>query len=204
MGAINMIVEVKLMHLHSVELESALPPTFLHTSGSTIPQPHALNAGLEAIKAWFNVFFAIPPAAYVGFPFSVFSQLMRCLVALYRIRTLDDPVWNKGDAWEVLMIMDRIIAKMKQVPVHAALDNGNDPEGDTFSRTARLLGSVRAAWEGQLRSDALKLSNAPPPLIVDDPSLPNLYDMGFLDNDWLSDFLPPTTRMALRTQEVEL
>lgn len=190
--AYHMMVEVVLLHLHSAELETALPPTFLHSNGSTVPQPHSLNAGLEAIKSWFSIFFTIAPATYIGFPFSVFSQLMRCIVTLYRIRALDDPTWNKGDLWEVLLILDRVIDKMKQVPVVAALDNGKEPEGDTFSRTAQLLQTLRSAWTTQLRSDALSISAISPPQNVDESALADSLGMDFLDSDWLSEFLLPS------------
>ncbi|KAK9344639.1 hypothetical protein V1522DRAFT_393226 [Lipomyces starkeyi] len=63
--------EVVLLHLYSTELEAALSSTFLHSNQLTSQQ--RLNAGLETIKSWLDVFFTITPAAYIGFPLHILA-----------------------------------------------------------------------------------------------------------------------------------
>lgn len=42
----------------------------------------SLFACVESIRSWFNVFIKVLPSSYIGFPFSIFSQLMHCLTII--------------------------------------------------------------------------------------------------------------------------
>ncbi|MCJ1388446.1 hypothetical protein MMC18_001293 [Xylographa bjoerkii] len=68
--------EVELLHFHSTALtinEIGFAKAVAISSYLDLQRLEGLYASLNAIKSWFDVFFAIPPAAYIGFPFSVFS-----------------------------------------------------------------------------------------------------------------------------------
>ncbi|KAL9063633.1 MAG: hypothetical protein Q9157_008151 [Trypethelium eluteriae] len=187
--------EVVLLHLYNTELETALSPTFLHNSKLTVKERDSLYAGLESIKSWFTVFFTITPAAYIGFPFSIFSQLIRCLTTLYRLMILEDPAWDENRVWkttDALLILDRVINSMEQVAILAGLDNSDSSEGDTFSRLAQLLQSLRPGWEARLQSDDLVSSTIPDPQNVDGYSFLDSFGMEIFDNDWLTDFILPS------------
>ena len=98
----------------------------------------------------------IPPAGYVSFSFAIFSQVSRCLLALYRLATLDAPNWDKNLVQQTanpLSILNRLVNALEQVPAVVGIDNSNYPNGDLFSRSAQILRSLRPEWESKLGSD---------------------------------------------------
>jgi len=187
----HIIAEVVLLHLYSTELETALSPTFIHTNQLTFQQRESLNSSLESIKSWFDVFFTITPAAYSGFSFSITSQLIRCLVTLCKLKTLDDPSWEESDVWKTmdpLQILDRVIDNLEQVAILAGLDNSNNPEGDAFSRGAQMFRSFRLGWEARLSPNGL--SNVSVSQIFNETVPPDTFAGDFFNSDdWLMDFL---------------
>jgi hypothetical protein len=179
-----------LLHLYSVELDIALSPTFLLTNQLTLQQRNSINAALESIKSWFDVFFIVPPAAYIGFPFSIWSQLLRCLVTLSRLITLDDPSWDENGVWEtvdVVLVFDRVINNLEQVATLAGLDNSDSPEGDPFSRAAQMFRALRHSLE--TRPDPDDLSTIPLPQNINEMFPPDAFPIELLDDDWLMDLL---------------
>ena len=145
------------------------------------------------MNSWFSVFLKIKPAAYIRFPFSIFSQLVRCLMTFYRLTTLDDRTWDENyvrKTSDPLLILDRVIKNLEQVAILAGLDNSNSPEGDIFSQLAQTFRSLRPGWEARLRQDDLVLSTIHTPQNVNEVSLPDSLGVEIFDNDWLVDLLP--------------
>ena len=195
-GLSNNLAEVVLAHLYSTELtvnEIALSQVPITSDHSDLQRVDSLYACVESVKSWFETFFTIPPNAYIGFPFSIFSQLVRCLVTLYRLSTLDDPAWDKSGVQktaDLLVILDQVINNMEQVSVLAGLDNNGNLEGDVFFRTAKMLRSIRPGWEAILVGpDVPRVSTLPNLPIVNNPPLPEASLLDHYDNDWLTDFL---------------
>ncbi|KAI1394270.1 uncharacterized protein F4822DRAFT_424749 [Hypoxylon trugodes] len=190
----HIIVEVVLLHLHSTKLDQALSPTFLHTSlVEPEPQPRKnVKESLDILKSWFDVFLTILPSAYIGFPFSILSQLFRCLVTLYRLKTFDDPACAKDGSCETLdplITLGDVIERLELVPTHARLDNTGFPSGDVFSRFAQLLRSFRYGWEMKLQPGGPIISDSPTQVTDDEiSSYPDFLGMEFLDNDWFMEF----------------
>ena len=189
------MAEVVLAHLYSTELtvhEIALSQVPINTNDSNFEQLKRLYACVESTKSWFEVFFSIPPTDYIGFPFSIFSQLVRCLVTLYRLSTLNDPAWDKNgvrEAADLLLILDQVINNMEQVANLAGLDNNDSTEGDVFSRTAKKFRSIRPEWEAKLGSNDLIVPTMPPPENANETPLPEAFPVDFADNDWMMEFL---------------
>lgn len=190
----HVTAEVILLHLYSTELDVALSPSIFHGAQLALHQRKSLYAGLESIKSWFDIFFTITPAAYIGFPFSIFSQLVRSLTTLYRLTTLSDPTWDDNGVWEtadLLLILDRVINNMEQVAVLAGLDNRKAPERDIFSRAAQMFRSLRPGWEANLGPHNRLPSTVPTAQNVSDVSLLDALGVEFFDNDWLMELLLP-------------
>ena len=161
------LAEVVLAHLYSTELtvdEIALSQVPVITNDSSFKQLKSLYGCVESIKSWFEVFFSIPPAKYTGFPFSIFSQFVHCLVTLYTLSTLNDPAWDKngvGETANLLLILDQLINNLEQAATMAGLDNHDSTEGEVFSQTAKKFRSVRPEWEAKLKSDNLMVPTFP-------------------------------------------
>ena len=191
----NNMTEVVLAHLYSTELtinEVTLSQMPVISNHLNFQRMESLYACVESVKSWFKTFFTIPPGAYIGFPFSIFSQLVRCLVTLYKLSTLDDPAWDKNGVRKtanLLLILDQVVENMEQVSVLAGLDNNDGQERDVYFRTANMLRSIRPGWEAVLvGSDASEVSALPNVPNADDPSLSEAFPLGHYDNDWLTDF----------------
>lgn len=182
--------EVVLLHLYSTELETAPSPRSLHTNQLTFEQQQCLAAYLDSVKCWFDVFFTITPAAYIALPFSIFSQLFRCLSTLSRLTTVNNPSWNENDVWKTAdspVILDRVINNLEQAAIVAGLDNSESAEREVFSSTAQMFRSLRKEWEAKLGLD--DLSAIPIPENVNEGFPPDALAVEFFDNDWLMDLL---------------
>lgn len=191
----NSWAEVVLAHLYSTELavnEITLSEVPIATNHSDFKHLKRLYACVESIKSWFDVFFTIPPIDYIGFPFSIFSQLLHCLVTLYRLSTLQDPAWDKNGVQEtidLLLTLDQVINNMEQVATVAGLDNSNSTEGDVFSRIARELRSIRLEWEAMLRLHDLIIPTSPTLQNVTETPFSEALPVDLADSDWMMDFL---------------
>ncbi|KAI1801524.1 hypothetical protein F4811DRAFT_459927 [Daldinia bambusicola] len=184
--------EILLLHLYSAELETTLSP-FLHGKPLTLQQ-ETIDASLASIKSWFDVFFTITPDTYIGFPSSIFSQLFRCLVMLYKIKTISDPMYGGDFTGEMdpVIILDRVVSNLEQVEVLAGLDNSGVQEKDTFFQLTQIFRAIRSGWEAELRSNEPELPNITMSQNADEISFSDFLGMDFLDNDWLADFYFPS------------
>jgi hypothetical protein len=187
----HIIAEAILLHLYSTEIEIALSTKFLHTNQLTFQQRKSLHACLESIKSWFDIFFTISPAAYIGIPFSIFSQLVRCITTLCRVTTLDDPGWDEDGLCKTadpLLTLERVINNLEQAAIAAGLGNSDSLEQDVFSRAAQMFRSFTPGWEA--KRDLDDLSTIPIQQNVNDAFPPDALAVEFFD-DWLTDFLLP-------------
>jgi len=142
--------EVELLHLHSTtltvnEVEFSKLPTL--SNCSDFYRLEALYVSLNAVKSWFDIFFSIPTTAYVGFPFSIFSQLIHCLISLFKLSTLEDPAWDKGivrETADVHSILNQIILNMQEA------NDWYNAEGGVFTKAAEAFGTIRSRWRVKL------------------------------------------------------
>jgi len=180
---------VVLAHLYSTEItinEIALSKAPIVSNNSDFQRLESLYGCLNSIKSWFDIFFTIPLAAYVGFSFSMFSQLGHCLIALYKLSTLDDPAWDKDivrNTANLPLILDQIANNMGQVAKLAALSS-DSTEVDVFTKAAKMAESVRLRWEAKLAVEP----TGPTRQNMDETILEAL-PMDFSDDAWLTDML---------------
>jgi len=187
----DVIAEAILLHLYSAEIDTALSPRFLHTNQLTFQQRKSLHSGLESIKSWFDIFLAKSPAAYTGFPFSIVSQLVRCITTLCRLTTLDDRCWDQNGVCKTadpFLTLERVINNLEQAAIIAGLDNSDSLEKDVFSRAAQMFRSLRPGWEAKRDLDGL--STIPIQQNANDAFAPDALAVEFFD-DWMTDLLLP-------------
>lgn len=140
------------------------------------------------MKSWFDVYFLIPPAEYIGFPFSIFSQLTRCLIVLFKLSTLDDPAWDKSfvrNTADVILIMNQVIFNLRQVNWLAKLEDDN-PEVNIFSRGADSYEAIRTRWEAKLAESQVETETLTPQSmdnVVTESGVP----VPLLDDVWFSE-----------------
>ncbi|PWY94619.1 hypothetical protein BO94DRAFT_509208 [Aspergillus sclerotioniger CBS 115572] len=135
-------------HAHYVELcinettrlACSEDPIHISGSGSTtgLEPLECLWRSLYAVKSWLDVFYTIPPATYVGFPFFFWFQLVRCIVILKHLSTFDDPMWDR-QAVRNTIDMSTLLEWMTEKAELASQEAGERSEDDMFRRVSRLL-----------------------------------------------------------------
>ncbi|KAH8651094.1 hypothetical protein BX600DRAFT_473069 [Xylariales sp. PMI_506] len=171
--------KILLLHLYGTELETA--------HFSTPQDPQYVSRCLQSIESWFEVFFTIMPSDYIGFPFSIMTQLYRCMTSFCRLNTLQRQLLGDGASRKpvIFAMVDRVITNMEQVAIFANLDNSGTPQGDVYHSYAQTIRTLRSAWEGKIQSDDQTLLPTTMPQMIDDFFLPIFSGMEFFDNDWL-------------------
>ncbi|OHF02992.1 hypothetical protein CORC01_01750 [Colletotrichum orchidophilum] len=111
-----------------------------------------LYACLHAVKAWFDHFLTLPPAAYYTTPFLTFAQLSHCTIALYRLSVLEDPVWDRASVRstiDLIATLDEIGDRFMRVCSEAGL-NVDVEEGNAFARAVKTIRGLKGTWEASM------------------------------------------------------
>uniref|UniRef100_L2FUC2 Zn 2cys6 transcription factor n=1 Tax=Colletotrichum fructicola (strain Nara gc5) TaxID=1213859 RepID=L2FUC2_COLFN len=133
--------------------KSPSPPK--QTPASTRPDVARLDilyACLHAVKAWFEHFFTLPPAAYYAIPFTFFAQLSQCVIALYRLTIFEDPVWDRTsvrNTIDLIATLDEVGDRFMRVCSEAGL-NIDVEEGNAFAKAVKTIRGLRGNWESTL------------------------------------------------------
>ena len=116
---------------------------------------------LNSIKAWLDMFFAIPPEMYFSMPCGSFCQLFYVIVCLLKLTMVKDPAWDPVAAQKVvdpLPTLDRIIGTFERLKSTAALISPDDGEDAALSLGVRKFQALKAAWQSELGSGAGQIS----------------------------------------------
>ncbi|KAJ5593833.1 C6 transcription factor [Penicillium hispanicum] len=159
-----------------------------------------LSRSLYAAKSWLDVFYTIPPAAYVGFPFFLWFQLVRCIVILKHLSTFEDPAWDR-QAVRNTVDMLTLLEWMAEKAELASREVGEQSDDDLFQRVSRML-RLSQGWVISKRKAATQAAEGIPSLHGDGPGLAlagdvmmDATEMAWMDalehgdGTWLEDFL---------------
>ncbi|WQF80723.1 Putative zn(2)Cys(6) fungal-type DNA-binding domain-containing protein [Colletotrichum destructivum] len=202
--------------LHCTEL--AIQETALSTkTGACVPanlpdvaRLDIFYACLHAVKAWFDHFFTLPPAAYFSIPFLCFAQLSHCTVALYRLSVLEDPVWDRASVRstiDLIATLDEVGDRFGRVCAEVGLDVDVE-DGNAFTKAVKTIKGLRSTWEAAMaplaKADpaaaASGVSGAGPGMLtaggVPMPAGLGEVEMGqlgleLMDNRWFTDIFTP-------------
>ncbi|KAK1993065.1 hypothetical protein LX36DRAFT_268945 [Colletotrichum falcatum] len=108
-----------------------------------------LYACLHAVKAWFDHFFTLDPASYFHMAFLAFAQLTHCVVALYRLSVLEDPVWDRAgvrSTVDLIATLDEIARRFTLVCGDAGLRDDTG-EGTSFDKAVKTIRGLKNTWE---------------------------------------------------------
>ncbi|KAJ2905281.1 hypothetical protein MKZ38_005794 [Zalerion maritima] len=126
-----------------------------HSSTTTLDLQRLeyLHGCLETVKSAVENVFKIPPAEYPCSSFPFFVQLARCLVVLYRLSTLNDPVWDTSlvrSTLGVLQVTDQMISNMQQcvreTERKAQAADGENSSGGGFLDLATRIFIAFKSW----------------------------------------------------------
>jgi hypothetical protein len=108
-----------------------------------------LTKCLSAVKQWIDLFFSFQLATLLAFPFPVHSQLIRCIITLYRLSTFDDPNWKRNlvrDSVDILSVLDQIVDLIERM----SINSGDGKDDEMLGRMAKLFRSVRNSSAARL------------------------------------------------------
>ncbi|CZT25367.1 uncharacterized protein RCC_11098 [Ramularia collo-cygni] len=102
-----------------------------------------LHRCVEALKAFFEVFFTVPSSVYFLIPFATFSHFAHALIVWKRLAAIDTEQWSLRSMVDQLnfnSILDELATRFEE-PQQAALDlNGGLPiHNDSFSYWSKRL-----------------------------------------------------------------
>lgn len=97
-----------------------------------------LYSCLNTVKSATENFLTIPVPDYPGISFPVFTQLVRYIIVLYKLSTLNDPVWDlnlvKANI-DVIQVIDQVIRNIEQ----AMSEIGEQCCGGTMERAIGIF-----------------------------------------------------------------
>lgn len=172
---------------------------FANTS-KTMNRIDGMYACLEAIRAWYDLFFAIPEIELAGLPFFFYIELCQSQAGLYRLSTIDDPMWDKEivrRTADLLTILDRTADKFLITTSMYPAGCPDDEDGGLFVKGAKLMRTIKQAWEpiltqhfGGLPTPNSQVVNesAPHAAAMETPDISLLgASMEFADTEWMSE-----------------
>ncbi|KAK1714396.1 hypothetical protein BDP67DRAFT_618253 [Colletotrichum lupini] len=188
-------------------------PSELQSTGTCVPAnlPDVARldiyyACLHAVKAWFDHFLTLPPAAYYTTPFLTFSQLSHCIIALYRLSVLEDPVWDRASVRstiDLIATLDEIGDRFMRVCSEAGL-NVDVEEGNAFAKAVKTIKGLKGTWEASMAP--LAKVDAPAATGVDGTGVLGAgmgggagvgevelgqFGLDLMDNRWFTDIFTP-------------
>jgi hypothetical protein len=117
-------IGILLVHLYNTELsvhEITFSRAPVDSNSPDFQRLESLYACLQATRNWFDLFFTISLALYIGFSMSI----SHCIIALHRLSTINDPDWDRGlvrETSNLSLVLDPLVKKLAQVKVAARLD----------------------------------------------------------------------------------
>ncbi|PYI11735.1 hypothetical protein BO78DRAFT_413544 [Aspergillus sclerotiicarbonarius CBS 121057] len=181
-------------HAHYVELcmtevtraACSQDPLPMPETGSTTGfEPlESLWRALYAAKSWLDVFYTIPPAAYVGFPFFFWFQLVRCVVILKHLSTFDDPAWDRQAVRNTVGMLT-LLEWMAEKAELASQEAGERSDDDLFRRVGRMLRLSQRWVIAKQRAATQAAGSIPPydeePLATAGDDILNAPEMAWMD-----------------------
>lgn len=169
--------------IHDIGL-SVVPGIFI---GQYNRRLECLCACLNAAKTWVDTFLSIPPAQYVAFSSSVYSNMARCFITIYRLTTFENPEWDRRivrESLNISLFLDKAEQNFARVAEAAGLDVGGLEDPDFFTLMASKLRILKTTCD--VAAGFIMASyNTPLADGVGD------FSMEALDDDWLRDLLGP-------------
>lgn len=156
----------------------------------------SLCASLQAIKTWLDAWMSVPAETYHGLPFTLFFQLSRAIMNLFKLSTLEDPGWDRSmvrNTVNILEVLDQILINMKRC-ADMVLEAG-DADFSIFEKGVKMMTAIKQRWEPRLMEiwypSMVSGTALPGDELVPVPpatDLSNMIPMNF-DDTWMMEIL---------------
>jgi hypothetical protein len=163
---LTLIIEVVTHSL--LYLELIIHEAFFSKEPQTIHSPDfarfsLLTRALDIIGEWFDRFFTISLDRYIGMNFAFWCQMAHCLMTLSWLTMRDDPVWNRAEVLQkidILTLCDRMSDNLTAVAERRRLRVGPQPDDDIFTKSPRLIASMKESWRAEMRAAGLPINTS--------------------------------------------
>ncbi|PSR81788.1 hypothetical protein BD289DRAFT_484233 [Coniella lustricola] len=207
--------ETVLIHLHATEVavhEIGLSVEPSINNMDTIKRLNALRSCLNALENFFQAWDRITPSQYMGLTFNMFVHLLNCIVALFRLSTLDNiPGWDPTEARSRLPLftmLDHIAEQMDATTSAIPIINDESPNEDVaratvWAKAGRVMRLIKQGIKrdfpdldplGSIESVAA-MSTGSTGIQVPPPDVQDPFFANFADDPWLSAIFVPWDSM---------
>lgn len=155
---------------------------------------------MECVERCLSVIHDMPLEDWVGVTVDKFSEFMHCLIALFKLTSLNEPMWDTEEVRkraDVLQLMDKYCETMSRVAVETRMVDAELPRKGLFFKGPSLLRAIRGLMAAEManKGSSSAMEKAP----VGDHAMEIMPDVPFdvdtknnflinLDNEpWLSD-----------------
>lgn len=144
---------------------------------------------LETVKSATENFLTIPISDYTGISFPVFTQLVRYIIVLYKLSTLNDPVWDLSlvrTNIDVIQVIDQVIRNIQQ----AMAELGEQCANGTLERSIGIFSRFKSWCLPNLPASGGAVAREAKGIAF--PGMGESYtqlDALFLEDWWLTDNL---------------
>ncbi|KAI1424353.1 hypothetical protein F5Y12DRAFT_450236 [Xylaria sp. FL1777] len=129
-----------------------------------IARVEACFVTLQTSKAFFEHFLTFDESDLVGFSFPVLLNFFRAAQILYRLRVMDDPLWDRSavtNSVDILGALDTLAGRFDQVPNMCGFQTETDAEGNEimnfYVKCARTFSGTTPMWRAHFaQADAPK------------------------------------------------
>ncbi|RFU74732.1 znii2cys6 transcription factor [Trichoderma arundinaceum] len=192
------------MHLFSTETQILSVGLFGGTRIPDTPRIDAMYASLLAARAWYETLFSVPLTDFVGMPFPIYVELSQIHALLYRLTTVEDPVWDKEivrNTADLGTYLERTVDLFTKAEALYPLRGGPE-DVSIFGKCTKVLRNVRTTWEPALtqhlgglptpNSQIVPGAAPQPPMLVDHSMMPDQeLAPDFSDVNWMTQVFGP-------------
>ena len=145
---------------------------------------------LICLKDWWQLFLSISPDQFPDVSFPVLTQLIHCIVSLFRLTILPHPDWDRFLARDTADITEYLkkfadIAEDSHQQVGLLCDRSDD----ILSKTAKTMRKLRQFFLNMMvMNDLIAIGSEEPALDFGEP-IPDMMDLDFWSNQWLADMI---------------
>ena len=190
-------------YLHSTELiireyYLSRPKTPHLTASSSFQRIQDLESVLVCVERWLDLFFDMPTIDWPGITVDTFSQFTHCLVALFKLNTLNEEGWDLQEIKRranVFTVLDRVCERIDQIPGLLGVVDAEGPRSGLFFKTTVLLRAIKTLFMGEAapeaQVDAVQMrDDAMTGMMGDIASMDDLY-LNLAEEPWIADMFTP-------------
>lgn len=110
---------------------------------------------LNSIRSWLNTFHTTDFRLYGDMAFFSYSELVRVMVCLHKLTTLDNPPWYSPavrKSLDLIPALDKLVATFEQLRAAATAVSspGSAGEGEAFGWAISVFQGMKATWKDDI------------------------------------------------------